>query len=172
MEENEKISIESINTSRTKKTSSLNEVKSNNNSKSNEYCDFVYNIDEILKSENNINNNNNINNDKISLNYYRLDIINYFKLNKINEIKKTMTLYNYNNTKFMEILEKPNFVKLTKSNKSINNKLNEYREYKLKDKLFINNHNHTENNDNNKNMIKNENNYIKSLNYKKYLIIH
>ena len=138
MEENEIISVESLNTFRSKKSFSSNGGKSNNS-----YCDFVYNIDEILNSDDKNNNNNNKYSDKISLNNYRQDVISSFKLNKINAIQRTMTLSNNHN--------KNNFIKNSKTFKFINN-LNKKNEHKIYTNIYIKN--------SNDNKIKNSNNYI------------
>jgi hypothetical protein len=140
MEENEIISVESLNTFRSKKSFSSNGGKSNNS-----YCDFVYNIDEILKLDDTNNNSNNKYNDKISLNNYRENVINSFKLNKINAIQRTMTLNNIYNK------NKNNIIKNSKTINFINN-LNKKNEYKINTNIYINN--------SNDNKIKNSNNYI------------
>ena len=92
MEENDEISIETIITNRSKKNISSNEPNSN------DYCDFEYNIDEILRSKNWVNENN-INifideNDGNNCDKNNFDYISYFKNNKIEQIKKAISFKN------------------------------------------------------------------------------
>ena len=157
MEENEIISVESINTYRSKNTFSSNGDKSNN------YSDFVYNIDEILKSDN-INNNNQYN-DKISLNDYKLDIINSFRINRINTIKRIMSLNNDYNKNNIRIYNNKTIIKNSKSYKIFNNILgqkNEFNEFKINTKISTNNINENKNNNNYIN--RNSNNNINNSN--------
>ena len=156
MEENVEISIESIISNRSKKNISSND--SNNNS--NDYCDFEYNIDEILKSKNWVNENNiNIyidkNDDNNSVNNKDgIDCINYFKNNKIEQIKRAISFKDVINKKEIlnsNLLNKNN----SKSDKSISfNNLENNKNYSLKkgDKKIIEN----EKEQLNKNLIKNK----------------
>ena len=120
MEENVEISIESIISNRSKKDISSNDANSN----SNDYCDFEYNIDEILKSKNWVNENNiNISTDKNDNNNSDnnkdgIDCINYFKNNKIGQIKRVISFKDDINKKEIlnsNLLNKNN----SKSDKSI-----------------------------------------------------
>ena len=96
MEENDKISIETL-------TSNNSKIKiiSSNEGESNGYHDFEYNIDEILKSKNWVHENNiNILEEDIHKsdnNDIYINLKNYFKDNKNNQIKRVITYNDYNN---------------------------------------------------------------------------
>ena len=120
MEENFEISIESIISNPSKKNISSNDAYNS----SNDYCDFEYNIDEILKSKNWVNENNiNISIDKnddnnSDNNKDGIDCINYFKNNKIEQIKRVISFKDDINKKEIlnsSLLNKNN----SKSDKSI-----------------------------------------------------
>lgn len=141
MKEKDKISIESLNSNKEKKDISLNDLNSN------EYCDFEYNIDEILKSKNWINENNiNISKSDLELNKnYFIDYKNYFTKNKIGPIKRTITLKDYNNNKNETSKSFILIENHSKSEKSINfnNKIPikniEIKNKKIKEKILLRN---------------------------------
>ena len=154
MEENFEISIESIISNPSKKNISSNDAYNS----SNDYCDFEYNIDEILKSKNWVNENNiNISIDKnddnnSDNNKDGIDCINYFKNNKIEQIKRVISFKDDINKKEIlnsSLLNKNN----SKSDKSIIfNNLENNKNYSLikGDKKIIEN----EKEQFNKNLIK------------------
>ena len=152
MEENDKISIETLISNNTKQ-----KITSSNEGESNGYHDFEYNIDEILKSknwvnENNINileeNNHNLDNNNINrIKQIILDLKNYFKDNKDNKIKRIITFNGYiNNDKEDSSYTIISNIITTKSDKSIFfNNLKKIRKIKIKKESFIKNKNKNNN---------------------------
>ena len=96
MEEKDKISIETLISHNSKI-----KIISSNEGESKGYHDFEYNIDEILKSKNWVNENNiNILEEDIHKsdnNDIYINLKNYFKDNKNNQIKRVLTYNDYNN---------------------------------------------------------------------------